>query len=884
MLELNEEGDEISGYKQNLWKIKEEKSIKNSIFELYSRLYYKKNYDEKNIFRQKVEIVLNSTVWCFQIMSLLWIPSLPVKGWSETMVIWEAIGYFKLDNACLELGLVSECFFISILSTFIISLVIMILVFMIYRSYNIPEFTFRIVKLFFYLWTLFLIIPSMELLTIFLKYNFWPQKYVSEYKNNNEIGKFEISTLYQILVAFTMIINFPLFIFHTEFSGEIRHFMSCKKINAKAHSKIDKNTAIFTYFSPVIYAIFAKDYIVYLQIFISIISSLLAIETLMYLPYFSLYSNCIVILKIFIVAFVAFSFLLGYLADNSLAISLIAILLGPLLGAFIVRLVSNLLNKTNIPGSLSGIISQYDLEKAFRSALCKNDTENKDQIVYMFEAFFIKNILNRGKLQIIWITNYCFYTLRDESLAKIKLSKARSIFDWDLEINYQEYLCNQNILIACLGENTQFSNYFQKLNMIKREDKKMCLNSLKFLNEMVSPNPDLNKLKRHLSVVSDKILLLNKEYSQLTAKYPNMRESLSLYASYTRNIIYDVEKSTLLDYKLKSLDKFIDTSMNDSKDFSYFNENNAILMFSTEEENFGYCFFGNEKAAEIFKLPLSEIIGNNVLNFIHPHYRNEVKKVASSYIWSTSSSEINFVEGFFWHAPSAGLLECVGKIAITSMNTLFVGLIVFKLKPVNHQIAWLTENREICCYTDNFPKMIKKSYINLAGCNISNLFSDLKEDLQLFIPYHLSNLEKETVIIIGYYNFYTMKMPYAILTSDYEEIKKWKNEAFSQEIHLQNLQESNSLCLISSRENTLFNFESQNQEDIYIDSKMNLYQSNDECYSDASNKLLSEKGDDQDKPNKSEYPVHDKYTDSIKKSSRSTNILHIAFGLTVIYN
>ncbi|CAG9329238.1 unnamed protein product [Blepharisma stoltei] len=884
MLEMNEEGDEISDHKQKFWKIKEEKSIRDPIFKLYSRLYYKKYYEDNNIVRQKIEFIFRNTVWCLQMISLLWIPDLSIKDWSENMAIWEAIGYFKLDNTCSELGLVNECLLISILSTFIASLAIMILGFLIYRCYNLPDFIFGIVKFCFYLWTSFLIIPSMELLTIFLKYNFTTQEYVTEYNNDhNDIKIYEISAAYQVLIVFTMIINLPLLLFHEAFSGEIRHFISNKNINAKAHSKIDRNIAIFTYFFPVIYVVFAQDYIIYLQILVLFISGLLAIETRMYLPYFSLYSNYIAILRLFIIAFVSFSFILGYLADNSLAISFIAILLGPLLGAFIIRFVPNLLNKANIPDNLTGIISQYDLEKSFRSALCKNDIENKGQIVYMFEAFFIENVLNRGKLQIIWITNYCFYTLKDESLAKIKLSKAKSVFDWGLETNYQEYLCSQDISASCVGENTQFSNYFQKLNVIKKEDKKMCLNSIKFLNEMVSPSPDLKKLKRHLTVVYDKILLLNKEYSQLTAKYPNMRESLSLYASYTRNIIYDVEKSTLLDYKLKSLDKFIVTSITDSKDFSYFNVNNAILMFSTEEENFGYCLFGNEKAAEIFKLPLSEVIGNNVLNFIHPHYRDEVKKVASSYIWYTSSSEINFVEGFFWHAPSAGLLECVGKIVITSMNTLFVGLIVFKLKPVNHQIAWLTENREICCYTDNFPKTMKKTHTNLIGCTISNLFSDLREDLQLFTPYNLSNFEKETAIIMGYYNFYTMKMPYAILTDDNEEIKKWKNEAFGYQSYLESPQDNDSLCLISSMANTFLNCDSQLPEDIYLDSKANLFQpnANEECWSDPNDKESLEKADD-DKSNKSEYSFQSRYTDTIRKSSRSTNVLHVAFGFTYL--
>ncbi|CAG9311154.1 unnamed protein product [Blepharisma stoltei] len=296
--------------------------------------------------------------------------------------------------------------------------------------------------------------------------------------------------------------------------------------------------------------------------------------------------------------------------DNSLAISLLAFILGPLLAIFIIqfslkfqRKVSNYILKI-----LLGINSQYELEKSIRHALCSNDTKHKDEIIQIFENFYIEKKLDGNKLQAIWAANYCLFTLQDESLAKIKLNKTKNIFDFSLEANYQEYLCKKNISNACSSQSSQFSDYFLQFHIIKKADKQLCINLFKFWNEITLAKPSLKKLKTDLNSINKSISNLNTKYSQICIKFPNSKESLVLLASYYKQIIYDIEKSRQIEVKLKVLEKSISNTQNNSTIFSFSHHLNGILIISNEKNNFGEIIHCNQRLSEIFRLPKNRII------------------------------------------------------------------------------------------------------------------------------------------------------------------------------------------------------------------------------------------------------------------------------------
>ncbi|CAG9311183.1 unnamed protein product [Blepharisma stoltei] len=881
MMQLLSEGDEALSSAGKLWRMKEKKSIKSSIFKLFKLI----NFEETSGLRQKIKITVESIIWCFQIWSLLWVSDLSIKNWHTNMIIWEIIGYLKLDNTCSMLGIINECFYLSALLAYANFLSIAILVVTIYYSYHLPKILLSIFSATFYFWLKFLLVPSIQICSIFLKYSFLPQTTISEYENRNEIGEFIRSFPLQICTILAIAITFMLSFMQLEFSGEIRHSEN-KIISAKAHSKIDKHIKIFTFIFPIAYVIFAENYIRHLQILALIFSILLIRETIDLLPYFSIFCNSLIILQLYFIGFISSIFILGDFMDNSMVIIMLAVILGPLTAIFIIQFSLKLQRNFSqtIPTDLTNIESQYILEKSLRYALCSNDAGHKDQIISAFENFFIQKGFNGNKLQAIWAANYCLYTLKEESLAKVKLSKTKHIVDWSLESNYQEYLCQKNISNTCLSESSQFSDYFLQNILVKNEEKQLCINLLMFWSEITSLQPNLQKLKRKLYSIEDEILFLNMKYSQLITKFPNSKSILSLYYSYCRDIIYNAEKSTFLETKLRSIDKELTNFLGDSsKKFSLFNENAGILIISNEDSNFGEILYADQKSAEFLNLQLGSIKNDNISNFIHPYYKEKLKEDLKQFIKYSSSSEMDLTKGFFLTKNAHNLLQLEGKILLTSINGLLVAILAFKPKNVKQEIALLNEEGEIICHSNNFPRYVGKSE-GLIGFDLKNLFYNSEDfRLQLNTPYHLSSLK--IFLMLSYSEFYKIKIPYVVLANDSREIVMRGNNGSKQGNNEKIQATANYLSvgllgsINSDKTNSLLYKESEILDDD-LKSKMEVHRfSNDDPSKNA------DWGSERRGSENSVVSIgtHQKKVLSlIKSSSRSINVLHFAFVFSII--
>ncbi|CAG9311163.1 unnamed protein product [Blepharisma stoltei] len=881
MAEVKSESNLDAAFKQNFWKRKKERSVESSIFEFFSQLFPGNGYQENSILRQKWVLTIEGIIWCLQIISLLWVPDLPIKNWSKNNTLWKIIGYLKFDNTCSAAGIIEECFLSVIIFTYASFIMIIISVIVIYHSYSLPSQAFKVFRGFIYIWANFIFVPIVEILSLFLKYNFLPHNKISEYEKDGQLSDFYINFWWKIAIIVGLTIGFVMILFYTEFSAEIRHSETKTTLNAKAHSRIDYHIAIFTYFFPITYAILAENYILYLQILAIIFSGILIKEAIIFLPYFSYFGNTTIILKLSCIAIISFIFILGSLMDNSLAISILAVFMGPLLAMFIVQLSYKLqINKSkNIPKDLKGIDSEYELEKSVRHAMCSGNIEYKDEIIQIFEKFFIEKRLNGSKLQAIWAANYCFYTLKDESLAKIKFVKSKNIPDSSLEANFQEYLCNKNISVASDSHISQFSNYFLELYWVKKEDKKLCVSLFNFWNEITSSNPDLKKLKNDMKGIGREIFDLNAKYNQLFINYPTSRESLYLYSSYAKTIIYEVEKSNLVEVKLMALERNLSNPINDLNIFSWFNESNGILIISNEIDNFGEILYASQKSAEIFSLPLKSIISDNFFNFIDLYYKEKVKEEAKRFVQFSLVSEMDLIKGFFLNVHN-NLLECTGKVWVTAINSFLVAILIFKPKECTYESALISESEEIISHSKNFAKLARNSDDNLIGCKLKQLFFISDEFiLKPLVPYRLNQNFNDAFLVLSHYDIYNIKIPYVMLINDRKEIEKLgglsspspNNNYLS--VEHKNLS-VNFAELDTFRSTSSFQRENQPEED--LDLKMLL------CANKGATNVKISESSGSAKSQISVASSQIKFFTMINSSSRSINILHLAFVFSIV--
>ncbi|CAG9323963.1 unnamed protein product [Blepharisma stoltei] len=881
MIDFEAEIGEASSLNKKNYGRKEEKPILNAIFEFFSILYYQKSYLGLTLPQQKVKIAIEVSLWCLQMTSLLWIPNLQIEDWKENMIMWRIIGYLKIDNTCSALGIADTCLYILMACVFAVFFGMFALVLVLYYSISLPAIIFSVFKRLICIWLNILYIPSLELFTIFLKYNFSQQKNVLEYEENDNSANFKISSPIQALSFIAIIVNFLIFFLYSMLSGEIRHCTAKSIVKAKAHSKIEIHAAIFTFAFPILYSIFADNYIIHLQILALISSAFLLAETITFLPYFSEYCSILVIIRFFTVTLMSFLFIFGYCVDNSLFITLFAIILFPISIVFIIIYALKLQRKLskNIPDNISGIKSQYNLEKSLRYALCSGNVENKNEIIRIFENFFMSKSLDRDKLQVIWVTNYCLFTLKNEALAKIKLSKIKYTSGWNLEEKYQEYLCNKIIMESDSNESVSYENYYHKIHQIKQQDRKLCINLSVFWEEVTCKKPSFSKLIKSLNSINDGITFLNTEYKQLTTKYDNSRDALGLYFLYMRNILHDYDNSDKLNYKLRFFDRIFSSITNEAQNLSCFNSNNGILLISNEEKNFGEILFASSRAAEIFKLSTHGIVGNNINHFIPEPYNQKTVDTMSEMVHFSSITEIYFNDGCFFITPRNFLLECIGKASITSINNVIATILVFRLNKSTHQVALISEDGEIYSYTEDFPSLI--GHDNLVGANIKSLFPDLEEiNFQPLVPYNLSGFKNEMILVMCYTEFYNIKIPYVLLINDPDEILKWKDEKWRQQ---DNLQEEN---FVRPTPLSFHMFRSSPSEENSLLMSKEMLDPKSDCLSnpDETTKLASNhaKGKNDDEKSQTESSSLSVFLHMMKISSRAIDALHIVFVILIV--
>ncbi|CAG9323977.1 unnamed protein product [Blepharisma stoltei] len=492
--------------------------------------------------------------------------------------------------------------------------------------------------------------------------------------------------------------------------------------------------------------------------------------------------NFLELLKFSTICLISFAFLFGNVIDNAFVISLFLFLVIPLLNIIIARILINLLKEIDfdVPSDPKRLANIYVLESKIRPIFCSNSIEAKAEILYFLGKCYNCSKLHENKLLAIWEANYCIFTLNDEALAKIKLERSKNSH-FSLEGNYQEYLCKKVLSEFDTNESIEYLNYFQKIHDAKKEDEILCMELLDFWKEIVSIKPNLNILDDLLKSIPDSISYLDEEYSHLHLMFPKCKEVLILYSSFARNILCDTEKSTILEHKMRSIDKFASGTSKDAKSLSFFDEGNGILLGLAEQKRFGQITFANQRASEILKYPINGIIDNKLQFFIPPPYNTYTDDIFYSSLQYVSDSQIKLPKHFFLQLPNKSLIECKGKASLSCISGHLIFILVFKNRNSSHQFALISDEGEIYSHSEHFPQFVGKSNNNLRGYKLKDMLPAFQqENIKPFFPYHLSYMEIETYLIFCHSEFYSVNINYVLIINDPEEIEACRRGEFDE--------------------------------------------------------------------------------------------------------
>ncbi|CAG9330076.1 unnamed protein product [Blepharisma stoltei] len=777
LFNIKDETEELSSY---LRKIKAPKFFQKllwALFELYRISYYNQNPREKSEFFQKSKFIVINLIFCFQTISLLWIPDLSITNWKENLRFWQYLGYLRIDNWCAALGVMDYCIYISIIIVLVNTAYLLILVLLVYFSIKITRIFLAIFKKINFIWLHFFQIPIITLLILILKYRIFPEKYVSEYSNSYEQGNFQANFIASIFALPLLALSFVFGLFDAGFTGEIRHSIAYKDFKSKAHSKIDCYSVLFSFILSILYAIMALHKTIYFQIIVMIYSAIMLIESIKYFPYFSLFANCVIIVRYWIITAISFLFLFGEMLDKSMVIVMLTITIVPLSSLILIHAIINFKMKTaqKLPTNIKLLKNAYELEINLRYFLCLDPTEINETLINIFSKCYLETKLYRNKLLAVWEANYCTFSLNDEILGKIKLGKAK-MSDFDLEGSYQEYVCSKAYLGYNIDENAKFLHYIHKIQVTKAADESLCMVLKSFWRELVSTKPELKKLNNMMRSISKNLKLLHIEYTFLINNYPKSKETLLLYSTLLQSIILDFDKAMILNNKRNSLEKSLEISLKDQKRLNFFDDNNGIILASWEKNTLGKIQYANQKAAAILKQSSDTIIGNSISMYIPPPLDKDFNESMYKYLHHCSKSELKLPSSICLQLSNRNIVECNVRASITSLSDLSTLVIIFRERPVDHQVALLSESGEIVAHSRLFTKLAGKRMSSLQGVELSALFPVLKKMVLLpFIPYKLSNIETETYLVLCYKVINSIRINYVVLVNDPIEIEKWKH-------------------------------------------------------------------------------------------------------------
>ncbi|CAG9312773.1 unnamed protein product [Blepharisma stoltei] len=759
---------------------KAKNTILEAIFEVYLLCFFIKSPKRQSIIKQRIKTIFINIIFACQIISFLWTSNTSINGWESNVKVWNYIGSLRFDNLCIYFDAIDLCLYSSIMLSFTCIFGAALMVIAILLKRKISKLFARVLGGFYFFFSDFIYIPSITLLLICVKYSVSTETYALEYQENNKASSFQLSPILIPWLLLLLIFIFFIVLLKSAFCGDTRHSKFPKVVSAKAHSIIEIYTVLYSTIISVFYVFFAIKHIILCQIITMILSLVLVYKTVKSFPYFSPFNNCIVVVRFLIISTVSFAFIFGKWINTAYAISLLSFVFVPSLSLIAIEIVVRAYQKSirNRIFYVETIKNGYELELLLRQSLWKKKTEIDKSVIRVFADCYLKTTLHEVKLLAIWEANFCFYSLKDETLAKVKLHKAK-YSSYSLEGSYHEYLCRKIFSeSAKLNENTKFLDYINDFNKLKKEDEFFCVLLQDFWREIILRKPNLNKIKSIMLRISNSVLFLNQEYTRLITSFPKSSETLLLYSTLLQKIFFNNEKAIPLLNRQHSLNRILKHEF--EKKFSVFDENNGIILASWgEKEDQGKIFFANPRVADMVKHPIDELIGNNISIFIPHPYDHNFASSMNYYLQYCSKSDLKLPPFIYLLSPNGYLVEFMFKASITSLSNILTLFILLKESNTNHQIALISETGEIYAHSELFNLYTNLRYPFLKGFYIFDVFPNLKfSDIIPNTLIKLQNKSEDTYIVFSFWELDGIKINYVLIIDDPNELQDWNIEKY----------------------------------------------------------------------------------------------------------
>ncbi|CAG9320308.1 unnamed protein product [Blepharisma stoltei] len=747
------------------------RKLKNFMFSIFEKVFRIK-YHKSTYFKTQIiyEIVANVII-ALQVNCLVWYPNLNISNWSSYRGIWTTLSYTSYDNICASFYIMNFCFYGT--SSLVGLCLVFFAAFGIFLKINkpIPVLLVMVFEKFMWILNTICFIPSVMILLMTFKYSIITSKTIEEYSGEVNSDSLDYGPAGIIIVICCFCILAPIIIFSEIFSCDIKHVNSNRNIKARACAELDLEKKIFYVVMCIFYITFGNPNVIILQILGSIYSLYLMIKSVLYLPYYNIFENCIESCKIAAISLSQFIFLFGRLIDNATVIVNFNMFLQPLALYLICRF--TIWRYLKLKESVEIPKNQYDFELKFRHLLTNPNLEDNKRLLKLFKKFSELSHFQKNKLFSIWEFNFYFYVIKDERLARVKLSKIQKN-PASLEGDIQEWkifnwLSTNRFFVF---PDINYLTYLKELNRIKAMDEELCYILIDLQSELSQKVPRIDKLVNLVSKTSANISCIKKGYKNIIDKYKT-KEILELYVGFLENVLSDFDEAVHISNRENKLSAY--SQKNEDKRLEKYGKDVCTMLISCSEESFGTILHINEKASQILKVSLILSQEMKFTNFLPFPYDSLHLQLIKDFLLNCESTDVKNHEDLFFQDQQGYLIECNLLIKLTALHDSAYFLVSFQQKKIDHQIAIFSEEGYVTAHTENFSYYIGKEQKSLKNQTLSNIVPPICiENLKNYEPLILSWENRELAFIKVPKKIKSTIIYLLIIAYRTDEINKWK--------------------------------------------------------------------------------------------------------------
>ncbi|CAG9317100.1 SPG7_3 [Blepharisma stoltei] len=745
--------------------------LKEYVYGFFGHLF-KEKYSHNTKFRMQVfyEILINFII-VLQLSPLAWYPEMKATGWDSYVWFWQDISYISYDGICAYYSIMNFCFYGTVIQIGACFGSFAIFWLYIYFDKKIPKFISILPKKIAMLMTSICIIPSTMILILVIKYSLINRATIEEYNNSLSSDTYNFGTYGVIFGIICLSALIFVNIFCEAFTCDMKHSHSKTNIKARACADFDLQRRWFYVISCVLNVFLGTDNAVLFQCISFLYSFYLYIHCIWDVQYFNPIENAIQASKMGSISALYFTFLFGQLLNDALVIIIFTLFLQPMVIFMTIWIVYK--GHKNLEKSIHSPKDQFQFERKFRHLLTDENLSDKEEVINVFKKYWKQTLFHKDKLFVIWEFNFCFFIMKDEKLARIKISKiasAKSTFEGDAqEWRLFDWLIRKQHSVF---PDTSYLEFLKEFSRVKSQDEELCFILTELHAEFSSRTPRIQKLVNLVNRSANHISFVDTGYKSLIEKHKNI-EALEMYAGFLENIINNHDEANMAMKKKNGINFYNHNSGNNS--LENYGKELATILVSCADDSFGTIVYLNEKASQLLKAPIGSIHGSSILNYIPQPYDALHENLIRNFIFECNSTEIIPHRQLFFQNHAGFLVETHFLIKLTAFHNCAYFLISFQPRDISRELAILSEGGIVIAHTEAFPYYIGIEEKSVKNKKLVDIVPVLDTDhMKELEPWLLPFNNTELMIVLMRKQIKTKTIRLLAVIHDDAGIKNWK--------------------------------------------------------------------------------------------------------------